>query len=193
MGRTFIFELKNLILYDSSRMSNNSWMVWLNIQKQPSWGDLRKRCSEYLQKIYRRTPMPKCGFNKFALQLYWNCTFARVFSCRFAAYFIEITLRHGCSPENLMHILFKSHFDMGVLLKIWCIFYLNHTLTLTTSTSCIFSKHLFLRTSLEGCFWTLCVFFIVNSVYSLMPIPWWISGYFSVSFTFSFDQLTTRF
>ena len=142
MGRTFIFELKNLILYDSARMSNNSWMVWLNIQKQPSWGDLRKRCSEYLQKIYRRTPMPKCGFNKFALQLYWNRTFARVFSCRFAAYFIEITLRHGCSPENLMHILFKSHFDTydfdfvhifktpfpkdiswGLLLNIMCVFY----------------------------------------------------------------------
>ena len=161
--------MKNLILYGSSRMNNNSWMVWLNIQKQPSWGDLRKRCSKYLQQIYRRTPIPKCGFNELALQLYWNRTLARVFACRFAAYFIEITLQHGCSPKNLMHILFKSHFDMGVILKIWCIFYLNHTSTwvffrkfdayfiyshfdTSTSTSCIFSKHLFLRTSLEGCF-----------------------------------------
>ena len=25
---------------------------------------LGKRCSENMQQIYRRTPMPKCGFNK---------------------------------------------------------------------------------------------------------------------------------
>ena len=31
--------------------------------------------------------MPKCNFNKVALQLYWNCTSAWVFSCKFAAYF----------------------------------------------------------------------------------------------------------
>ena len=30
----------------------------------------RKTCSENMQQIYRRTPMPKCVFNKFALQLY---------------------------------------------------------------------------------------------------------------------------
>ena len=30
----------------------------------------RKRCSENVQQIYRRTPMPKCDFNKIALQLY---------------------------------------------------------------------------------------------------------------------------
>ena len=38
-------------------------------QKQPSRGVLRKRCSENMQHIYRRTPMPKCDFNKVALQL----------------------------------------------------------------------------------------------------------------------------
>ena len=31
--------------------------------------------------------MPKCDFNKVALQLYWNCTSAWVFSCKYAAYF----------------------------------------------------------------------------------------------------------
>ena len=31
--------------------------------------------------------MPKCDFNKVALQLYWNCTLAWVFSCKFSAYF----------------------------------------------------------------------------------------------------------
>ena len=58
-----------------------------NIQKQPPTGVLRKSCSEKMQQIYRRTPMPKCNFNKVALQLYWNHTSAWVFSCKFAAYF----------------------------------------------------------------------------------------------------------
>ena len=40
-----------------------------------------------MQQIYRRTPMPKCDFNKVALQLYWNRTSAWVFSCKFSAYF----------------------------------------------------------------------------------------------------------
>ena len=35
-------------------------------QKQPSRGFLGKRCSENMQKIYRRTPMLKCDFNKVA-------------------------------------------------------------------------------------------------------------------------------
>ena len=38
-------------------------------QKQPPGGVLSKRCSENMQQIYRRTPMPKCGFNKVAKQL----------------------------------------------------------------------------------------------------------------------------
>ena len=38
--------------------------------KQPSRGVPRKRCSENMPQIYRRTPMPKCDFNKVALQLY---------------------------------------------------------------------------------------------------------------------------
>ena len=39
-------------------------------QKQPFSGVLKKRCSENMQQTYRGTPMPKCDFNKFALQLY---------------------------------------------------------------------------------------------------------------------------
>ena len=41
-----------------------------NYQKQPFRGALTKRCSENMQQIYRRTPMPKCDFNKVAKQLY---------------------------------------------------------------------------------------------------------------------------
>ena len=40
----------------------------LGIQKQPPRGILKKRFSENMH--YRRTPMPKCDFNRIALQLY---------------------------------------------------------------------------------------------------------------------------
>ena len=56
------------------------------LQKQPSRGVLKKRCSENMQQIYRRTPMPKCDFNKLLCN------------------FIETALWHGCSPVNLLHI-----------------------------------------------------------------------------------------
>ena len=37
--------------------------------------------------VHRRTPLPKCNFNKVALQFYWNRTSAWAHSCKFAAYF----------------------------------------------------------------------------------------------------------
>ena len=40
------------------------------IQKQPSRVVDRKRCSENMQQIYRRPPMPKFNFNEFAKELY---------------------------------------------------------------------------------------------------------------------------
>ena len=63
----------------------------IRTQKQPSRGVLWKRCSENMQQIYKRTPMPECDFNKVASN------------------FIEIALRHGRSPVNLLHI-FKTPF-----------------------------------------------------------------------------------
>ena len=50
-----------------------------SVQKQSSRGVLKKMCSENMQQIYRRTPMPK--------QLYWNRISAWVFCCKFSAYF----------------------------------------------------------------------------------------------------------
>ena len=61
-----------------------------NKQKQPPRGVPRKRWSENIQQIYRRTPMPKCDFNNVALQLYWNHTSAWLFSCKSALYFQNI-------------------------------------------------------------------------------------------------------
>ena len=46
------------------------------MQKQPSRSVLRKRSSGNMHQIYRRTPLPKCEFNKVAL-----------LSCKFAVYF----------------------------------------------------------------------------------------------------------
>ena len=45
-------------------------MITYSYQKLPPRGVLKKRCSENMQQIYRRTPMPKCNFNKVAEQLY---------------------------------------------------------------------------------------------------------------------------
>ena len=78
------------------------------IQKRPSKGVLRKRCSENMQQIYRRKPMPKCGFNKVAKQLYWNHTSA------------WDMFQHGCSPIDLLYIfriLFSKNTSVGLLLQ----------------------------------------------------------------------------
>ena len=56
-------------------------------QNQPSKGALRKSCSENMQQICRRTPMPKCDFSKVTLQLYWNQILTRLLFSKFAAYF----------------------------------------------------------------------------------------------------------
>ena len=89
-----------------------------NLQKQPSRCILKERYSENTQQIYRRAPMPKCDSNKVAKELYWNRTLAWVFSCKFAAYFLEqLFLRTplgGCfwnllQPSNkIFSILGKS-------------------------------------------------------------------------------------
>ena len=60
--------------------------------KQPSRGVLIKRCSKNMQEIHRRTPLPKCDFNKVGLQLFCN--------------FIEVTFR----------TLFSKNISGGLLL-----------------------------------------------------------------------------
>ena len=45
--------------------------------------DVKKMCSENIQQIYKRTPMPKCDFNKVAKQLHWNHTLAWELPCKF--------------------------------------------------------------------------------------------------------------
>ena len=77
------------------------WILCLFRSSPPSRGVLKKRCLENMQQIYRRTPMPKCDFNKVTKQLYW------------------IELRHGCSPVHLLHIfrtVFPKNTSEGLLL-----------------------------------------------------------------------------
>ena len=57
-----------------------------------------------MQQIYRRTHMPKCDFNNVAVQLYGNCTFAWVFSCKFAAY-IQNTFTKNISRGLVLSIV----------------------------------------------------------------------------------------
>ena len=57
-------------LYDNGLRHERVKLIGSLIKKQPPRGVLIKRCSENMQEIYRRTPVPKCDFNKVALQLY---------------------------------------------------------------------------------------------------------------------------
>ena len=71
-------------------------------QKQPFRSVLSKRCSENMQQNYRRKPMLKCDFNKVLCN------------------FLEITLQHGCSPVNLLHI-FRTPFIRVPLNGCFCL------------------------------------------------------------------------
>ena len=54
-----------------------------NVEKQPSRGVARKRCSENLQQIYKKINMPKCDFNTTFLKSHFSMGISR----KFAAYF----------------------------------------------------------------------------------------------------------
>ena len=78
----------------SGSMKCEQWPKMVSIKflffllKQASRGALGKMCSENMQQIYRRISMPKCDFN---------------------SNFIEIKLRYGCSPVNLL-LIFRTPF-----------------------------------------------------------------------------------
>ena len=98
-------------------------IAWFALQNQPSRGVLAKRCTEKMQKIFRRTPsMPKFDLNKVALQLFWNLTSAWVLR-RFAAYFQNtFFLKHLWRVDSdLFPIRFLSQGDR----KTYCSHRLN--------------------------------------------------------------------
>ena len=87
--KIFFFTWREISNYNEKKSLQwlSGILTFWDLQKQASRRGPRKRCSENLHQIYRRTLMPKCDFNKVAKQLYWNHTSASVFSCKFAAYF----------------------------------------------------------------------------------------------------------
>ena len=86
-----LLQKKNTIIRNTyGNWSLISWRLLISncsVQSQPFRGVLIKRCSENMLETYRRTPMPKCDFNKVAKELYWNLTSTWAFSCKYAAYF----------------------------------------------------------------------------------------------------------
>ena len=67
-----------------------AWRIFANSyfchQKHPSRGFLVKRCSENMQKIYRKIPMPKCDFNKVAKQFRRACSVKLLYIFRIPFY-----------------------------------------------------------------------------------------------------------
>ena len=77
-----------------------------------------------------------CPVSTNWLQLYWNHTSASVFSC---SNFIEIALRHGCSPLNLLHI-FRISFPKNTFG--WLLLFLTHFWSMLVFSGTIKWKHL---------------------------------------------------
>ena len=106
------FWLKNYIIIITLKNTlTQEFSCDVKFQKQPSRGVLIKRCSENTQQNHRRTPMPKCGFNRVVLQLYWNHSSAWLFSRKFAAYFQNtFSLEHVWRAASEICEFFKSTF-----------------------------------------------------------------------------------
>ena len=66
----FSFEyIRMIIVYNFYNIKKIRLSSSVNFQKKPSRGVPIKSCSENMQQIYKRTPMPKCYFNKVVKQL----------------------------------------------------------------------------------------------------------------------------
>ena len=78
-----------LIIPNMARFVEKSHNEIFNFRRTPPEMFLEKRCSENLQQIYRKTPIPKCG---------WNHTSAWVFinSCVFSEYIFLKTPPEVC-------------------------------------------------------------------------------------------------
>ena len=83
----FPFQVTLLIIW-LLKITENSKINWNKLEAALHWCSY-KRCYVNMQQIYRRTPMPRCNFNKVVSN------------------FIEFTLYHECLHVNLLHI-FKT-------------------------------------------------------------------------------------
>ena len=96
--------------------------------KQPFRGVLKKMCSENMQQIYTRTPMPKYHFNKVAKQLYWNHTSAWVFSEHL---FLRTDMDACFSFLEMQERLMQTK----VVTKTFLIYLKNKTISITIKSS----------------------------------------------------------
>ena len=135
---------------------------------QPPRGVSWKKCSENMQQIYRRTPMPKCDFSKV----------------------IEIALRHGCSPVNLLHI-FGAPFPKNTLGRLFLyVLYIFDTQKVTL---------LNLPASYRGLWrsvnWFLLVILADDLFYMLKGDAWFygfITGYYADIYVNSFSPCSAK-
>ena len=67
-GKSYILQNQKSIFKSTIETKTKTRGELISFQKQPLNGVLKKMCSENMQQIYRRTPMPKCDFNKVAKQ-----------------------------------------------------------------------------------------------------------------------------
>ena len=85
------------------------------VQKQPSRGVLKKRCSENMQQIFKK------GVLKISSKFTGKHPCQSLVSMQLLRNFIEITLRHGCCPVKLLHIFrtpFLKNTSDRLLLKV---------------------------------------------------------------------------
>ena len=133
------------------------WRLWWRkcrycwtAQKQPSRGVLKKSCSENMQQIFRRIPVPKCNFNKV------GCNF------------IETALRHERSPVNLLHI-FRTPFPKNTSGRLLLYFQLHWNLIAVSCTS-------YSCSSLKSCFKKMAIFFDMK--WESWAPPWLFYNFF---------------
>ena len=70
----------------------------------------RRRCSENMPQIYKRTPMPKCDFNKVALKLHFGmCLFLKI-CCIFSEHLLLRTPQVAAYEERLRYRFFPVSF-----------------------------------------------------------------------------------
>ena len=117
---------------------------WRKQQNQPCRGVLKKKCSENIQQIYGRTPMPKCEHCVKSVQI--QSFFWSVFSCILSEYgeILRITSYSVRMRQNMD----RKKLCVRPLFTQWK-FYWNHTSAWVFS--CKF--HAYFRTPPDGCFW----------------------------------------
>ena len=78
-GLLEVFLINGVLKVDYSKLSlSKKTQYCIYILKQPARGIIKKRRSENMQQIYRRTHMSKCDFNNVALHvwvaasIYWE-------------------------------------------------------------------------------------------------------------------------